>query len=293
MFLSLWWVACRGAAPVTIEAPEETAPTTWWEARKGHATRLTQPGPSPQPFRDVPPPDGVQRVVYQVDPELWGWFWPARRDSPLAREGRAPGVVVFHGGFAFGASDLTDLASVHEAGFALLAPTLRGENGNPGSLEMFYGEVDDAAEAVRWMARQPGVDPTRITTFGHSVGGGISALITLVPDLPLEETTSIGGLYDTEVFDVWPIPFRDGPLERRLRCFEPWATTSMQRPHHAWVGDQDLGFHAARDRLAAQSIPQLTIETVPGDHLDSYAVAIDALRERLVAREQSRAAAPR
>ena len=263
---------------------------TWWEAREPHVTELVTRGPTPSDVvvGDPPPPPGVERVVYRTDPELWGWFWPAE-DSPWARDGKVPLVVIVHGGWVFSPSDLTDHAPLHEAGFHLFAPTVRGENGNPGVHELFYGEVSDAIAAVRWAAARPGVDPTRITTFGHSVGGNISALLSLVPGLPVEETASISGLYSPDVFDVWARPFRDTRTERRLRRFEPWAATSMQRPHHAWLATEDPYFHAAADRLWRQQIPLLTFGMVPGDHQAGYLAATRAIRDRLVRRELDRA----
>jgi dipeptidyl aminopeptidase/acylaminoacyl peptidase len=72
--------------------------------------------------------------------------------------------------------------------------TLRGEDGNPGYHEMFFGEVDDGRAAISWLARQPGIDKSRIYAFGHSAGGVVAALFSLYDDLPLRATGSAGGL---------------------------------------------------------------------------------------------------
>jgi dipeptidyl aminopeptidase/acylaminoacyl peptidase len=45
-----------------------------------------------------------------------------------------------------------------------MTPTLRGENGNPGNFECFYGEVDDVIAAGRYLATLPYVDPKHISS---------------------------------------------------------------------------------------------------------------------------------
>jgi acetyl esterase/lipase len=43
----------------------------------------------------------------------------------------------------------------------------------------FPAPLDDCAEALRWLARQPGVDPSRIAIGGGSAGGGLAAALAL------------------------------------------------------------------------------------------------------------------
>lgn len=52
-----------------------------------------------------------------------------------------------------------------------MIPSFRGEDRNPGSYEMFYGELEDLDAAYDWLAKQPWVDPDRIYLAGHSTGG--------------------------------------------------------------------------------------------------------------------------
>ena len=45
--------------------------------------------------------------------------------------------------------------------FVLAIPTVRGENANPGKYEMFYGEIEDLEEAIKYVASLPYVDSNR------------------------------------------------------------------------------------------------------------------------------------
>jgi acetyl esterase/lipase len=162
----------------------------------------------------------------------------------------------------------------------VLLPMLRGENGNPGHFEMFYGELDDAAAAVRWLAELPEVDPTRVYAFGHSVGGGVAGLLSLVPDLPLVSTASAGGVYVDDIFESWRriVPFdRDDPTEVRLRLLRP-NLRDMQRPHRAYVGKHDgiLRFAKKTMRAARRKHAPFSLKVVRGDHFSSLPRAIDA-----------------
>jgi dipeptidyl aminopeptidase/acylaminoacyl peptidase len=198
---------------------------------------------------------------------------------------RLPAVVYFHGGFAFGMSELDDCQPFLDAGFAVMTPTLRGENGNPGDFELFYGEVDDAQAAVLWLANQPRIDSTRIYTFGHSVGGGISALLSLRADIPVRKGGSSGGLYSKDVFYGWK---RFAPFdlsidkEKDLRLLVG-NIAFMQRAHIAYIGRKDSLARVTpeAESEARQSGAPLTIVMVEGDHFSSLAAAISAFAETI------------
>ena len=155
---------------------------------------------------------------------------------PAATRPGAPGLVFLHGGFAFGADDFTQLGLFLDDGWAVMTPTFRGENGNPGHFELFLGEVDDAANAVRWLVQQPGIDPAKIVVIGHSAGGGVAPMLSLVPDLPLALTASAGGFYHESVSLGWQdmAPFNAMAREsRRIRVLHPHVK-HMQRRRTTW-----------------------------------------------------------
>lgn len=68
---------------------------------------------------------------------------------------------------------------------AMLFPTLRGGNDNPGQREYFWGEVQDVAAAILQAAQLPYVDPARIYLGGHSTGATL-ALLTATAGLPVQ-----------------------------------------------------------------------------------------------------------
>ena len=243
-------------------------------------TRLIRKGPSPQPYKLQSPPPGVREVTFPSGP-LTLKAWVAFPDG--AANAKLPVVVFFHGGFGFGAGDFEDARPFLQAGFAVMCPMLRGEDGNPGDFQMLLGEVDDASAAIAWMASQPGVDPSHIYTFGHSAGGIISALLSLRA-VPIRHGGSSGGLFGTRMFDIdWAqksMPFADSPQEREMRVLVG-NVRWMQRRHYAYVGagDPDQDVASARGELQPGSL--LVITQIPGDHFTSLAPSVKAYIERI------------
>src|SRR5262249_44512173 len=106
---------------------------------------------------------GITRTEYEsAGRKLKAWVHSPKGSGPR------PALVYLHGGFAFGNDDMEECQPFVAAGFVVMCPSFRGENGNAGNFEMMFGEVDDAAAAVRWLAAQKTVDPKRIYVFGHS-----------------------------------------------------------------------------------------------------------------------------
>jgi acetyl esterase/lipase len=246
-------------------------------------TNLVRRGPSPERRPEPATPPGVQRIEYRSgDLRLAAWL--AVPESRRADE-RRPAVVYLHGWFDLREESWKDARRFVDRGFVVLVPMLRGENDNPGNFEMFYGELDDAAAAVRWLAARPEVDRDRIYAFGHSVGGNLAGLLSLVPDLPLVSTASVGGVYTADAFDSWRriVPFdRDDPAEVRARMLRP-NLARMLRPHHAYVGADDRILRYARqvaDAARAHRAP-FSLEVVAGDHFTSVPRAIDRFIDRL------------
>ncbi len=237
-------------------------------------TRLVRRGPAPQEWWEESPPARVREVTYESgDLELKAWI-----QFPSSPARRHPALVYFHGGFSFSASDLGHCRQFHKAGFVVMCPMLRGENGNPGSFEMFYGEIDDAKAAVHWLAQQPFVDTGQIYTFGHGPGGAISALLSLLDDVPARHGGSAGGLYGSAAFDRWKhfVPFNRGdPMERQMRSLIG-NIRYMRRPHYAYIGRGDMlqrNLPAARREIAACA-NQLVIVKLDGDQLTSLRPAL-------------------
>ena len=215
------------------------------------------------------PPDKM-RVVHVPSGGLTMTAWVS--DQAFVEDAKAPTLVYLHGGFALDLSDYEVTEPFRTAGFVIMLPSVRGEMGNPGSFELLWGELDDIAAQVRWLSKQPGVDARNIFVLGHSAGGGLAALVSLVDDVPVRLTASIGGLYPETVFLDWTFaPFdvldRDA---RRLRVLHPHVK-SMRRPHIAFVGAADV--HLLEFAVAMQDVVAdhdlLSIRVVSGDHQGS------------------------
>jgi len=256
-----------GQLTTGVQVPEGQ---TFEQFRKEFRTKLIKTGPSEQDYDDEAPPENVTEVQYPSGTlPLKAWVY-----RPPGVEEPRPALVFFHGGFAFGDGDLETCAPFMDAGYVVMAPMLRGENGNPGNFELFLGEIDDARAACKWIAQQSYVDKTRIYTFGHSIGGGVSAVLSLLDDVPIRHGGSSGGLYDHLTFFGWSaagmVPFENTPQERSARLLLGNARL-MQRPHYGYYGSEDDAFHDTAAALRQENTNgKLTVEEVPGDHFTSF-----------------------
>lgn len=247
------------------------------QRRANFKTKLIKRGPAPKDFVAAKPPVGAHEIFYPSGKlKLKAWV----QSPPVRRGAKLPAVVFFHGEFAFTANDFKNCKPFLDAGFVVMAPMLRGENGNPGDCEMFLGEVDDAVAAVNWLAKQRVVDPRRIYTFGHSAGGVISAMLSLMDNVPIAHGGSSGGLYNTALFTQIKsrVPFDlTDPLEGRLRVL-PGNTRWMKRNHYAFIGTEDTGirfgvWYAERE-IKEQANAKLKIIKHPGAHNSALGPAI-------------------
>lgn len=112
-------------------------------------------------------------------------------------------------------------AAFRKAGMAMLFPSLRGGNDNPGQREYFWGEVQDVAAAILQAAQLPYIDASRIYLGGHSTGATL-ALLTAAAGLPVQGVFAFGPVDDISSYD-WPVKWALLPEEeRRLRSPMYW-----------------------------------------------------------------------
>ena len=281
-------LACPGSsvshssAPQTPPAPAEAGPyVPYLERLAVHRTALTRDEPSAGRFDPGFVPEGVQEVRYRSgEHELLAWFaMPADADGPV------PGLVYFHGAFALGPKDRSAVQPFLDAGFAVLMPALRGENGNPGRQELLYGEIDDGVAAARWLAGRPEIDAEHIYAAGHSIGGGVAAMVALRPEAPVRATASIGGIYVPETFARWSRSKGNAQLVR-FDPLDPDEGTlrtlganvrDLVHPLHAYIGEQDTWFHPNAEALEAEAErwgSPVTVVMVPGDHMECLTPAL-------------------
>jgi dipeptidyl aminopeptidase/acylaminoacyl peptidase len=154
-----------GVSYLVVQAPRLFEPEVriqhddYAEVRRRFRTTLLREGGSPQ--REVValrPPDYVDEVEFPSGAlRLRAWMSGHRRATH-----RLPAVLFLHGGFELGAADWDMALPYWEAGFVLMVPMLRGENGQQGTFSFLYDEVNDVLAAAEYLGRHPAVDPGRI-----------------------------------------------------------------------------------------------------------------------------------
>lgn len=246
-------------------------------------TKLTRRGHAPGKVGDPKVLEGYQPVTYVSNHrKLKAWLFVPPNTS---RRTPKPAIVHFHGGFGVSHGHFHTCKPFARSGFIVLLPSMRGENSNDGDFELWLGEVDDAIAATKWLARQPFVDRKRIYAFGHSSGGVISSILSLMNDVPIRHSGSSGGLYDVNIFRGLAdrVPFdQSNPLEAQMRVL-PGNIRWMRRRHYAYYGSEDLGVKSgvaaskAEVQLAGSKRKGLlSIQQVPGDHYKSLEPAMKA-----------------
>ena len=250
--------------------------------REACGTKLTMhiAAPGPQCAPEVP--TGIDTVSYRSsDLRLPGYFVPPASAPPAV----SPAILYSHGGCAITQQDFEVARIFSEAGYAVFLPSYRGEQGNPGAYELFFGEVDDACAALRWLAGRPEIDQSGIFAFGYSMGGEISALLSLFDGLPLRSTASCGPFFlrsepfGSESMYGAPVPFDPfDETEVGLRLLTHHLD-EMVCPHIAFIGRQDEKFADGKWRDVRTDSDKLRIVEVEGTHDTSLIPAVRAFVE--------------
>ncbi|HWB04219.1 MAG TPA: prolyl oligopeptidase family serine peptidase [Verrucomicrobiales bacterium] len=154
------------------------------EIRKTYRTKLLT---NPEP---VKPPAGMFDLISYKSPagSLAAYISPDPKDGK-----KHPVILWLIGGFSnsiseeswekYPSSNDQSAAQYRNAGLAMMYPSLRGGNNNPGNREGYFGEVDDVIAAAEHAAKLPWVDPSRIYLGGHSTGGTLALLVAGSTDL--------------------------------------------------------------------------------------------------------------
>jgi dipeptidyl aminopeptidase/acylaminoacyl peptidase len=246
-------------------------------ARSHFQTKLTRQAPAPQEGESLGAPVGASQVAYSTDPPLKAWV--SRLPAVKGKTSKYPAVLFLHGGFAMGASDWDMAKPYREAGFIVMMPALRGENGQSGSYSMFYNEVKDVLAAGEYLAKQPAVDAKHIYLAGHSVGGTL-VLLSAMTSNRFNAAASFSGSPDQIAWSKGQsevIPF-DKSDQKEYQMRSPLAyATSFKCPTRMYYGDTEAWCDASSQRVASLAKEKkLDVEAVrvPGDHFSEVPAAI-------------------
>lgn len=245
--------------------------------RSNFETNIIQHIPAPQKYTNELPPSGVKEVIYDSGKlKLKAWL----SDRP-ADDNKHPAVVYAHGGYSFGGNEeWSTMKEFLNQGYILMAPMLRGENGNPGNFEYFYGEVNDLIAAADYLSNLSYIDNESIFLCGHSVGGQLSMLVSMMPS-KYRGISSLGAYPDQESFIRYggdPIPFdANNRREFELRSFIAYQD-SIIKPLFAYMGDQEdpSTIQYCRDlfKYAKEIGMPCEFKEVKGDHFSSVGESV-------------------
>jgi dipeptidyl aminopeptidase/acylaminoacyl peptidase len=133
-------------------------------------------------------------------------------------------------------------ARLARSGYAVFAPSYRGEDGSQGTVEVAAGEVRDVLNVLPFLAQVPGIDARRVALLGVSHGALISVLAAA--QLPrVSAVVEADGVMD--IYGWWSYLKNTGTLARDDLTRRVYG----DGPH-----DKPQAF-AARDALAR--IPKL------------------------------------
>ncbi len=248
-------IACGHAAP---RAPD------YAEARKTFHTHLLREGPSPQAAAPLTLAADAHEVTYRSGPlELRAWVSNVPPGPPQ------PAIVYVHGASAFRIDHWEATRPLRDAGFVVMTPMLRAENGMPGAYSLFYDEVDDVIAAGDALAKLPGVDPSRIYLAGHSNGGTI-VMLAAMATTRFRAAAALSGIVDSSGIRGEPsdVPFDQSSAEEyRMRSAIEFPG-SFKCPLRIYYGAAEQGTEgfdelARRARAAGRDVAAVR---VAGDH---------------------------
>jgi dipeptidyl aminopeptidase/acylaminoacyl peptidase len=235
--------------------------------RVAFMTRLVVRDPASQSHGMPSAPQGVREIDYTSgDLRLRAWI-----GLPAGAPERAPVVIFLHGGFAFSEGAWEMAHPFLEAGYAVVTPSVRGENGQAGTYSMFFDEVSDVLAVTDYVRSQSWADQRRIYLAGHSAGGTLAMLAGLASAHYRAVAPFSGSPDQLLLAKRLPklVPFDEkDPAEYEIRSPLSYAT-SFKAPARLFVGRQEE-FYVASTRLlgtlAHNAGKDVAAVEVPGDH---------------------------
>ena len=267
-----WLTITAGCLPTSAGLGQKTDDSA--VLRESFQTQLSQRGPSPQAGETLATPAGAMPVEYVSG----GHKLQAYVDLDPGDGQQRPAVLFLHGGFAFGEGDWEMPQPFRDAGYVVMVPILRGENGQPGDFSLFYDEVADVLAAAEVLAQQPHVDPQRIYLAGHSAGGSLAALAAQASSRFRAAASLSGSLDMQNLAEMQPelIVFPPSLPELEMRSAVVYAA-SFKCPVRLYYGSDEGWAKDESDRAASFATAHgrdVEAIQVPGDHFSSVPPAI-------------------
>ncbi len=152
---------------VSVEVQRESLAN----ARDHFKSKILRQGPPTAEWPDLQTPKGATEVVYPSGQlKLKAWI------SIPSDTGKHEAVLFLHPGFALWPDEWDFTKPLRDAGYIVMMPTTRGENGQHGVFTMYYDEVSDVISAAEYLRFRPEVDPKHLYIAGYSVGGTLTLL---------------------------------------------------------------------------------------------------------------------
>jgi len=111
--------------------------------------------------------------IKSLDIEMHGVLY-----RPDSLSGKLPAIIVIHGWAPYttrgGEAHTYFAKEISQKGFITLGITLRGWKDTGGTDDCGLKQPTDIVKAVKWLSKQPGVDPQRIGILGQSLGGQVA-----------------------------------------------------------------------------------------------------------------------
>ncbi|OWV76265.1 aminopeptidase [Rhizobium sp. R634] len=269
----------RMAAAFDVPDEPRLAKHDYAAVRRHFRTKLLKKGPAPDKYEPLNAPADADKIFYRSgyggELELAAWVSKYKREHTAK-----PAVLFLHGGNAMGIGHWQLMKPYMDAGYVVMMPSLRGENGQMGNFSGFYDEVDDVLAATERLAHLPGVDSQRLFIAGHSIGGTLT-MLTAMSTHKFRAAAPISGNPNAfRFFSRYPqdIRFDDSNAHefevRSALCY----AHSFKCPVRVVHGTEESHFNDRADLLARRARAagtHIETDTVTGNHTSALPAEIE------------------
>ncbi|MBB4568364.1 alpha/beta hydrolase family protein [Rhizobium leucaenae] len=233
-------------------------------------TDLLNKGPAPDKYEPLVAPSDADQIFYRsgLGGELELVAWVSRYErTPKPK----PAVLFLHGGNAIGQGHWLLAKPYVDAGYVVMIPSMRGENGQKGNFSGFYDEVADVLAASNRLRHLPGVDPHRLFLAGHSVGGTLAMLAAMSAKRFRAATPMSGNPDSFAFFHRYPEDIRfnaKNPREFQMRSPICYAH-SFKCPLKVMQASEEGTLQARATLLSKRALAagiKMELVTVQGNH---------------------------